>query len=57
MSSGLMNGAEVFVSKTMLLLAPLSAWVLSRCSSLLTMRLATHDKLSDWLLGELFMLS
>jgi hypothetical protein len=50
-----MNGNidEVYASRMMLLLAPVSASALSRCSSLLTMRLATHYQLSDCLLGEM----
>jgi hypothetical protein len=47
LSSLLMNGAEVYSSRMMLLLAPVSASVLIRCSSLLTMRLSVHEKLSD----------
>jgi hypothetical protein len=43
LSSVLMNGAEVYVSRMMLLLAPVSASPLSRCSSLLTMRLTTKS--------------
>jgi multisubunit Na+/H+ antiporter MnhG subunit len=46
LSSVLMNGAEIFASRMMLLLAPVLASALSRCSSLLTMRLATHYQLS-----------
>jgi hypothetical protein len=42
LSSVLMNRAEVYASRMMLLLASVSAIALSRCSSLLTMRLATH---------------
>jgi hypothetical protein len=53
-----MNGniAEVYASRMMLLLAPVSASALSRCSSLLTMRLVTHYQLSGWLLGEMILL-
>jgi hypothetical protein len=40
LSSVLMNGDEVYASRMMLLLSPVSASTLSRCSSLLTMRLA-----------------
>jgi hypothetical protein len=47
MSSILMNGAEVYASRMMLLLAPVSASALSRCSSLLTMRLTTNS-LVEW---------
>jgi hypothetical protein len=43
----LMNGAEVYASRMMLLLAPVSASALSRCYSLLTMRLVIHYQLSD----------
>jgi hypothetical protein len=52
LSSVLMNGnmAEVYASRMMLLLAPVSASALSRCSSLLTMRLASHYQLSVVLL-------
>jgi hypothetical protein len=46
--SVLMNGAEVYASRMLLLLALVSASVLSRCSSLLRMRLATHYQLSGW---------
>jgi hypothetical protein len=38
----LMNGAEIFASRMLLLLVPVSARALSRCSSLLTMKLASH---------------
>jgi hypothetical protein len=41
--SVLMNGAEVYASRMMLLLAPVSASALSRCSSLLTMRFTTNS--------------
>jgi hypothetical protein len=44
----LMNGAEVYASRMMLLLAPVSASDLSRCSSLLTMRLVAQYQLSGW---------
>jgi hypothetical protein len=43
LSSVLMNGAEVYASRIMLLLAPVSASALSRCSSLLTMGLTTNS--------------
>jgi multisubunit Na+/H+ antiporter MnhG subunit len=45
MSSVLMNRdiAEVYASRMMLLLAPVSASALSRCSLLLTMRLTTNS--------------
>jgi hypothetical protein len=42
LSSFLMNGAEVYAPRMMLLLAPVSASALSRSSSLLTMRLTTN---------------
>jgi multisubunit Na+/H+ antiporter MnhG subunit len=59
LSSVLMNGniAEVYASRMMLLLAPVSASALSRCSSLLTMRLADCYQLSGWLLGEMILIS
>jgi multisubunit Na+/H+ antiporter MnhG subunit len=53
LSSVLMNEAEIYASRMMmmmlllLLLAPVSASALSRCSSLLTMRLAAYYHLSD----------
>jgi multisubunit Na+/H+ antiporter MnhG subunit len=50
----LMNVAEVYASRMMLLLAPVSASALSRCSSLMTMTLATHYELSVCLLGVLY---
>jgi hypothetical protein len=55
LSSVLMDGnvAEVSVSRMLLLLAPVSASALIRCSSLLTMRLATHYHISDCLMGEM----
>jgi hypothetical protein len=55
LSSVLMNGngAEVYASRMMLLMVPVSASDLSRCSSLLTIRLTTHYQLSVWLLGEM----
>jgi hypothetical protein len=56
LSSVLMNGAEVYTSRMMLLLTPVSASALSRCSSLLAMRLASHYQLSGWLLGEMILL-
>jgi hypothetical protein len=45
LSSVLMNGiiAEVYASRMMLLLTPVSTSALSRCSSLLTMRLTTNS--------------
>jgi hypothetical protein len=43
----LMNWAEVYASRMMLLLAPVSASALSRCSQWLKMRLVTHYQLSD----------
>jgi multisubunit Na+/H+ antiporter MnhG subunit len=43
LSSVLMHGAEVYASRMLLLLAPVSASALSRCSSLLTMRLTTNS--------------
>jgi hypothetical protein len=50
-----MNGnvAEVFASRVMLLLAPVSASALSRCSSFLKKKLATHYQLSDCFLCEM----
>jgi hypothetical protein len=57
LSSVLMNGAEVYASRMMMLLAPVSASALSRCSSLLTMRLVTHYQLSGWISGEIFFAS
>jgi hypothetical protein len=58
LSSVLMNRNvdEVYASR-MMLLAPVSASALSRCSSLLTMGLATHYQVSDWLLGEMILLA
>jgi hypothetical protein len=55
-SSVLMHGSEVYASK-ILLLAPVSASALSRCSSFLTMRLVTDYQQSDWLLGEMILLA
>jgi hypothetical protein len=51
----LMHGkiAEVYASRMMLLLAPVSASTLSRYFSLLIMRIV----LSDWLLGEMILLN
>jgi multisubunit Na+/H+ antiporter MnhG subunit len=43
LSSVLMNGAELYASIFMQLLAPVSASALGRCSSLLTMRLTTNS--------------
>jgi hypothetical protein len=45
LSSILMNGntAEVYASRMMLLLAPVSVSAVSRCSSMLTMRLTTNS--------------
>jgi hypothetical protein len=51
-----MNGAEIYASK-MLLLEPVSASALCKCSSLLTMILAAHNQLSDWLLREMILLA
>jgi hypothetical protein len=48
LSSVLMNGAEVYASRMMLLLARISASTLSRCSSLLTMRLTTSSLYHGW---------
>jgi putative effector of murein hydrolase LrgA (UPF0299 family) len=53
--SVLLNGAEVYASRMMLLLVPVSASALSRCSSLLTMRLVIHYQLSDSLLAEMIL--
>jgi hypothetical protein len=57
LSSVLMNETEVYASRMMLLLAPVSASALSRCSSLLTMRLDTHYQLSGFFLGEMILLA
>jgi multisubunit Na+/H+ antiporter MnhG subunit len=59
LSSVLMNWniSEVYVSRMILLLAPVSASALSRCSSLLTMRHAAHYQLSGWLLGGMILLA
>jgi hypothetical protein len=43
LSSVLMNGAKVYDSRMMMLLAPVSASALSRYSLLLTMRLTTNS--------------
>jgi hypothetical protein len=43
-----MNGAEVYASRMMLLLVPVSASALSRCSSLLTMRLTSNSVVGHW---------
>jgi hypothetical protein len=48
LSSFLMNGAEVYASRMMLLHAPISASTLIRCSSLLTMRLTTNTVNYCW---------
>jgi hypothetical protein len=48
LSSFLMNGAELYASRMMLLLATVSASALGKCSSLLTMRLDVHYQLSAW---------
>jgi hypothetical protein len=40
--------AEVYASRMMLLLAPVSGIALSRCSSLLTMRLTTNSVIGCW---------
>jgi hypothetical protein len=52
-----MNGAEVYASRMMLLLAPVSASALSRCSSLLTIRLDIHYQLSVCMLDEMMLLA
>jgi small neutral amino acid transporter SnatA (MarC family) len=57
LSSVLMNGAEVYASRMMRLLAPVSASALSRCSSLFTMKISTHYQLSGWLLGDMTFLA
>jgi hypothetical protein len=57
LSSFLMNGAKVNASRMMLLLAPVSASALSRCSSLLTMKHAAHYQLSVCLLGDMILLA
>jgi multisubunit Na+/H+ antiporter MnhG subunit len=57
LSSVLMNGADIYASRMMLLLAPVSASALGRCASLLTMRLDTHYQFSGWLLGEMILLA
>jgi small neutral amino acid transporter SnatA (MarC family) len=46
LSSVLMNEAEVYASRMMLLMEQVSASALSRCFSLLIMRLAAHYQLS-----------
>jgi multisubunit Na+/H+ antiporter MnhG subunit len=48
LSSDLMNVTEVYASRVMLLLAPVSASALSRYSSLLTMRLTTNSVFVCW---------
>jgi hypothetical protein len=53
MPSVLMNKAEVYASRIMLQLAPVSASALRRCSSLLTMRLAAQYQPSECFLGEI----
>jgi hypothetical protein len=57
LSSVLMNGAEIYASRMMLLLATVSASALIRCSSLLTMRHVTHHQISGWLLGDMTLLA
>jgi hypothetical protein len=57
LSSVLMNGAEVYASGMMLLLAPVSASALSRCTSWLKIRHSAHYQLSDCLLGEMMFLA
>jgi hypothetical protein len=41
--------AEVYASRMMLLLAPVSASALSRCSSLLKMRFTTKSVIGCWM--------
>jgi hypothetical protein len=48
LSSVLMNGAKAYVSRMMLLLAPVSGSALIRCSSLLTIRLTTNSVIGCW---------
>jgi hypothetical protein len=55
LSSVLMIGTEVYTSRMLLLLAPVLASALSRCSSWLTIRRAAHYQLSVWLLGEMLL--
>jgi hypothetical protein len=57
LSSVLLNVTEVYASRMMLmlLLAPVSTSALSRCSSLLTMKLVTHYQLNKWLLSEIIL--
>jgi hypothetical protein len=57
LSSILMNGAGVNVSRMLLLLAPVSASALSRCSLLLTMIFAIHYRLVGWLLDKMILLA
>jgi hypothetical protein len=58
LSPVLMNGAEVYASiMLLLLLVPVSTSALSRCSSLLTMRLADHCQLNGWVMGEMILLA
>jgi hypothetical protein len=52
LSSGLMNGAEVYASRMMLLLAPISASALS----FLIVDNETHYQLNILLLGEMIFL-
>jgi hypothetical protein len=54
--SVLMNGAEVYASRMMLLLTPVSASALSRCPSWLTIRLVSHYQPSGWWLREMILL-
>jgi hypothetical protein len=55
-SSALMSGAEIYTSRMLLLLAPVSTSALSRFSKWLTMRLVLHYQLSDWRFGEMVLL-
>jgi hypothetical protein len=53
----LINRSEVYASRMLLLLAPVSSCALSRCSSLLTMMRPHHFQLIGWLLGEMIFLA
>jgi hypothetical protein len=48
MSSVLMNGAEVYDSRMLLLLSPISASAMRRCSLSLIMRLTTISVVDFW---------
>jgi hypothetical protein len=53
----LMNGAEVYASRMMLLLAPVSSSALGRCTSWLIMRHSALYQLNYCLLGEMMFLA